>query len=91
MSYSSGKGRFSAAPAGCPCVLKAIILAQAEDRSIRKVKHNKGNLFAALKLLQQLCKDGHITREEFFGILHQNADTQMFEEFARSLNRQQTT
>ena len=50
-----------------------------------KNQNSRGTVVAALKLIEQLYIDGHISRKELLGIVYQNTTMPEYEEFIAKL------
>lgn len=50
-----------------------------------KNQTSRETVFAALKLIEQLYIDGHISRKELLGIVYQNATILEYEDFVAKL------
>ena len=50
-----------------------------------KKQTSRDTVFAALKLIEQLYVDGHISRKELLGIVFQNTTMTEYEEFIANL------
>ena len=50
-----------------------------------KNQASRETVFAALKLIEQLYIDGHISRKELLGIVYQNTTMPEYEEFIAKL------
>ena len=50
-----------------------------------KNQTSRDTMFAALKLIEQLYIDGHISRKELLGIVYQNTTMPEYEEFVAKL------
>ncbi len=50
-----------------------------------KNQNSRETVFAALKLIEQLYIDGHISRKELLGIVYQNTTMPEYEEFIAKL------
>lgn len=51
-----------------------------------KNQTSRDTVFAALKLIEQLYIDGHISRKELLGIVYQNTSMPEYEEFVAKLS-----
>lgn len=51
-----------------------------------KKQTSRDTVFAALKLIEQLYVDGHISRKELLGIVFQNTTMTEYEEFIANLD-----